>query len=68
MFWCEVVGTKHEVRTVLLKEPKRVKAVESSQSGDTRQLSFGQTAWRPCAPTGARKLLMMKKYATALIP
>ena len=48
-----------------LKEPKRVKAVESSQSGGTRQLSFGQTAWRPCAPTGATKLLLMMKYATA---
>ena len=67
MFWCDVIGKKHEVRTVSLKEPKRVKAVESSQSGGTRQLRFGQTAWRPCAPTGATKLLMMMKYATALI-
>ena len=29
--------------------------------------SFGQAAWRPCAPTGATKPLMMMKYATALI-
>ena len=66
MFWCEVIGKKHEVRTVSLKEPKRVKAVECSQSGGTKQLSFGQTACRPCAPTGATKLLMMMKYDTAL--
>ena len=46
-----------------LKKPKQVKAVESSQSGGTRQLSFGQTAWRPTAT----KILMMMKYATALI-
>ena len=53
MFWCDVIGKKHEVRTVSLKEPKRVKAVESSQRR------------RPCAPTGPTKLLMMMKYATA---
>ena len=36
---------------------ERTKPVESSQSGGKRQLSFGQPAWRPCAPTGAAKLL-----------